>query len=73
LFDISDWTQSPITVEITKKKDRLVGKIEMCVGKCKADITKETLKLMLDCATKMAEHIQLTLAGRGPSRARARL
>lgn len=68
LFDISDWTMAPITVEITKEKDTLIGKIEICMGRLKAGITKETFKLMFDCATKMAEHIQLTLAERGPSR-----
>jgi hypothetical protein len=57
LYNIDDLTETPMTVEIIRKDEAFIGKIEVGIE----DITKDGLTLLFECATKMAEDVLLAL------------
>lgn len=61
MCNISDWTSAPMTVEIIEKSGMLVGEIEAAA---EATLGEEHLKLLFECATKIAEDVQSSLQNR---------
>jgi hypothetical protein len=68
LCDISDWTQTPITAEISKQDDFYVGKIEAGIQ----TLNEEGLKILLGSAVKIAQDINVELSERARRSAESR-
>jgi hypothetical protein len=54
LCDISDWTQTPMTVELERKNSGAAGKIETGIETLDAN----GLKMLLDAASRIADHMK---------------